>query len=155
MKKKRQKKGEVGRGGKKKTSQADFQFRYLRDSVIEKDGVHRLADLLFPAEGKGEIGETAADARSPQRLLDPPGGVDEVDGVVGVLLHPRRDRQDVRVEDDVIRVEVELVHQQIVGARADGHLCVGEMKFLICNFANCCFLLGVHLVAVRFIICQS
>ena len=43
-------------------------------------------------------------------------GLDEIDRVVVVLLEAGRDRQDVRVEDDVERVEARRVDEQPVGA---------------------------------------
>ena len=48
--------------------------------------------------------------------------LDEGDAVAVVLLHAGRDREDVRVEDDVFRREADLVHQDVVGARADRNL---------------------------------
>ena len=42
-------------------------------------------------------------------LLDPPRGLDEGDRVVGVLLDAGADGQDVRVEDDVLRREADLL----------------------------------------------
>ena len=39
-----------------------------------------------------------------------------------MLFEPGGDRQDVRVEDDVGRIEIELLGQQLVGPRADLHL---------------------------------
>ncbi len=50
---------------------------------------------------------------------DPARRLDEVDAVVVVLLHPGRDREDVRIEDDVLRREADPVHQDVVGALAD------------------------------------
>jgi len=43
-------------------------------------------------------------------LLDPLRGLDEVDGVVVVLVDPRGDGEDVGVEDDVLRRESNLRH---------------------------------------------
>ncbi len=57
-----------------------------------------------------------------QVLLDPARGVDEVDGVVVVLLHAGGDGEDVRVEDDVLGRKADLVDQDAVGALADADL---------------------------------
>ena len=46
-------------------------------------------------------------------------GLDEVDRVVVVLLDAGGDGEDVRVEDDVLGREADLLGQQPVGARAD------------------------------------
>ena len=60
----------------------------------------------------------AADLRERQVLLDPLRGVDEIHGVVVVLLHAGADGQDVRVENDVLRREADLLRQNAVGALA-------------------------------------
>ena len=57
--------------------------------------------------------------RAGQVLLDPARRVDEVDRVVVVLLDAGGDREDVRVEDDVLGREADLVDQDAVGALAD------------------------------------
>ncbi len=57
-----------------------------------------------------------------QRRLDQPRGLDEVDRVVVVLLEAGRDRQHVRIEDDVRRIEAGLLDQQPVRALADRDL---------------------------------
>ncbi len=54
-----------------------------------------------------------------QVLPDPTRRLDEGDAVPVVLLHAGRDRENVRVEDDVLRREAHLVHQDVVGALAD------------------------------------
>ena len=54
-----------------------------------------------------------------QRCLDPARGLDEVDGVVVVLLDAGGHGQDVGIEDDVLRREADLLGQDAVGARAD------------------------------------
>ena len=50
-------------------------------------------------------------ARASIECLNGLNGVDVVDGVVVVLLHARADRQDVRVEDHVVRIEAGLLRQ--------------------------------------------
>jgi len=52
-------------------------------------------------------------------LLDLARRLDEVDGVVVVLLDAGRDGEDVRVEDDVRRLEAGGLGQQLVGALTD------------------------------------
>ena len=49
--------------------------------------------------------------------FDPARRLDEVDRVVVVLLDAGRDGEDVRIENDVLRREADLVHEQ-VGRRA-------------------------------------
>ena len=55
-------------------------------------------------------------------LLDVAAAFDEVHGVVRVLLDAGGDGEDVGIEDDVRRGEADLVHQQLVAARADRDL---------------------------------
>ena len=53
-----------------------------------------------------------------------PRGLDEVHGVVVVLLDARGHRQHVGIEDDVLRREPDLLGEQVVGAPADPHFVV-------------------------------
>ncbi len=57
--------------------------------------------------------------RVRQVLADAARRLDEVDAVVVVLLDAGRDREDVRIEDDVFRREADLVDEDVIGARAD------------------------------------
>jgi hypothetical protein len=54
-----------------------------------------------------------------QVLLDPAGGVDEIERVVVVLLDAGGDGEDVRIEDDVLGIEADLIDEDAVGALAD------------------------------------
>ena len=101
------------------------------DRVVEEDRVDRLAHDLVAAEGEGEVGDAAGDLGAGAALLDPRDGLDERLGEVGVLLHARGDREDVRVEDDVLGREADLVHEQPVGALADLHLAVGRIRLTL------------------------
>ena len=56
-----------------------------------------------------------------------PRRLDEVDRVGVVLLEPGRDRQDVRIEDDVRRIEAGALGQQRVGALADRDLALDRV----------------------------
>ncbi len=94
------------------------------DGVIEEGRVHGLADLVVAAKAEGDVGDAAGDLRVRQVGLDPARGVDEVDGVVVVLLHAGGDGEDVGVEDDVFGREADFVDQHAVGAFADANLLV-------------------------------
>ena len=50
--------------------------------------------------------------------------LDELDGVVVVLLDAGADGQDVHVEDDVFAGEADLLGEELVGPLADGDLAV-------------------------------
>ena len=97
----------------------DAHVQPCPDGVIEKRRVHRLAHDVVAAEGEGNVADAAADAREGQVLLDPFRRADEVRGVVVVLLDAGGDRQDVRVEDDVLRREAGLLGQDAIRALAD------------------------------------
>ena len=79
------------------------------------------------AEREGEVGDAAGNLRAGTPLLDAGHGLDERLGEVCVLLHPGSDGEDVRVEDDVLGREADLVHEQPVGALADLDLAVGRL----------------------------
>ena len=92
------------------------------DRVVEERRVHRLAHLVVAAEAERDVRDAAADLRVRQVGLDPARGVDEVDRVVVVLLHAGGDGEDVRIEDDVLGREADLVDEDAVGALADADL---------------------------------
>ena len=91
------------------------------DRVVEEGGVHRLADGVVAAEGEGEVRDPARGERARTALLDQRQRLDERLRVAVVLLDPGRDREHVRVEDDVGRVEA-FGEQQPVGPLADRDL---------------------------------
>ncbi len=81
--------------------------------------MHGFADHVVTPERKADVGDAAGDERAGEVRLDPPGGFDEVEGVAGVLRHAGGDREDVGVEDDVMRGEADLTREDAVGALAD------------------------------------
>ena len=89
------------------------------DRVIEEHRVHRLAHRLVAAERERQVRHAAGDVHAGQVRPDPARRLDEVDAVVVVLLDAGRDREDVRIEDDVLGREADLLRQDLVGARAD------------------------------------
>ena len=54
-----------------------------------------------------------------QILADRSSRVDESDAIAVVLMHAGRDGKDVRIEDDVLGRETDLIDQYVVGALAD------------------------------------
>ena len=72
------------------------------DRVIEEHGVDGFPDRVVAAKREAHVGDAARDLGAGQVRLDPARRVDEVDGVVVVLLDAGGDREDVRVEDDVL-----------------------------------------------------
>ncbi len=81
--------------------------------------MHGLAHRLVAAERERQVRDAAGNMRVRQVLPDPARRLDEIDAVIVVLLEPGRDRENIRIEDDVFRREVELVDQDVVGALAD------------------------------------
>ena len=84
-----------------------------RDRVVQEDRVDRLAHRVVAAEGERDVRDAAGDQRAGQVLLDPAGGLDEVEPVVGVLLDAGGHGEDVRVEDDVLGREADLARSRM------------------------------------------
>ena len=89
------------------------------DGVEQEHRVDRLADGVVPPERERHVRDTAGDVHPGKVLLDPGAGLDEVDPVGRVLLDTGRQREAVRVEDDVLGREADLFGQDPVGAPAD------------------------------------
>ena len=85
------------------------------DGVVEERRVNRLAHDLVAAERERHIADAAADLHARARLLEEARRLDEVDGVVRVLLEARADGEHVRIEDDVVRIEPRPLDEQRVG----------------------------------------
>ena len=66
-----------------------------------------------------------------QVRLDQADRFEERDRVAVVFLDARRDREDVRVEDDLLGGEADLVYQQAVRAFADGELALGGLGLAV------------------------
>ena len=84
--------------------------------------MHRLAHRVIATEGEGDVAKSPAGLRSGKSRLDLTHGLDEVDGVVVVLLDAGGDGEDIGIKDDVLGVEADLIHQQSVGTGADADL---------------------------------
>ena len=89
------------------------------DRVQEEHRVDRLTDRVVAAEAEGHVGDAAGHQRAGEVLLDPPGGLDEVDPVGRVLLDAGRHREDVGVDDDVFGRVADLVDKDPVCRGAD------------------------------------
>src|SRR5690606_21360060 len=94
----------------------DAHVHACLNGMIEKDRMHRLAYRFIAAEREGYVRHAARDMRIRQALLDAPRRLDEFDGIVVMLLDPGRNREDIRVEDDVLRRKTGFLDQQIVAA---------------------------------------
>ena len=77
---------------------------------------------LVAPEGERQVGDATANLATRAESLDFARSVDEVNSVVVVLFHTSTNRQNIRIKDDVLRVETNLLHQELVSAAADAHL---------------------------------
>jgi hypothetical protein len=60
--------------------------------------------------------------------LDNASGVNEVLAVVVMLLHAGGDGENVRVEDDVVGIEADLLREDAIRPRTDLHLAGGKKE---------------------------
>ena len=81
------------------------------DCMVEESRVHRLAHGVIAPEGEGDIAQATAALSAGKSRFDLPNSLDEVDGVVVVLLDAGGDREDIRVKDDVLGVEADRIHK--------------------------------------------
>ena len=101
------------------------------DRVVQEHRVDRLAHRVVAAERERHVGHAAGDERVGEAALDLARGLDEVHGVVVVLLDAGCDREDVRVEDDVLRREAQLLGENPVRARADFDLALPRVGLAV------------------------
>ncbi len=97
----------------------DTHGQAVLDRVVEEHRVDGLAHRVVAAERERHVGHAARSQGIGQVVADVGAGLDEVDGVVVVLLDTGGDGEDVRVEDDVFRREADFVDQDVVAALAD------------------------------------
>ena len=81
-----------------------------------------LADLHHATEPKGKVGYATTNLHVGALLLDGLAGPDEVNAIVGVLLHAGADRKNVGIKDDVLGRKVHLVNKDVIRTLADAHL---------------------------------
>jgi hypothetical protein len=96
----------------------DAHVHACRDRVVEEHAVHCAAHRLVAAEAEAQVGQAARNMDVRAARFDRARRLDEVDRIVVVLLDPRRDREDVGIEDDILRRKAD-AGQQLVGALAD------------------------------------
>ena len=89
------------------------------NGVVEKDRVHGFAHRVIAAKAERQVRHAARDMGVGQVLANPAGGFDEIDAVVVVLFDPGGDGEDIGVEDDIFGGEIQLFHQDAIGAGAD------------------------------------
>ena len=89
---------------------------------MQESGVEGAADWLVPTEAEGDIGDAAADLAAGAQPLDLRGRLDEIHGIIVVLRQAGANGEDVGVENDVLRLEANLLHQYLVRSPADADL---------------------------------
>ena len=101
--------------------------------MIEKDGVHRLTQIVVATEGERQIAHSAADMTAFKILAYPTCGADKVEGITVVLTHAGGDGEDVGVKDDVGRIVASLAGQQVVSTPTHLYLTLigGGLSLLI------------------------
>src|SRR5690606_41831558 len=92
----------------------DTHAQTLTDRVVKEDSVNRLTHGVVATEGEADIGNAAGYAGVRQVLRDPACRVNEVDGIVVVLLNPGCDGKYVGIEDDVFGRETHFVAQNAI-----------------------------------------
>ena len=97
----------------------DAHVHARADRVVKKRAVHSLAHVIVAAETERDVRHATAHFRVRQVRFDPARRLDEIDRVVVVLLHAGRDREDVRIENDVLRREADLIHEEAIRPLAD------------------------------------
>ena len=102
----------------------DAHVHACGNGVVEENAVHRATNGLVTAEREAEVRQAARDVHAWTAAADLAGGLDEVEGIAAMLVDSSRDREDVGVEDDVLRLEP-VRSQQLVRPLADGDLARG------------------------------
>src|SRR3546814_10549070 len=73
--------------------------------MIEEDAVHRAAHRLVTAKAERQVRQAAREMDVRTADADDLHRLDEIDRIIVMLLEPRRDREDIGIEDDVLRSE--------------------------------------------------
>ena len=89
------------------------------NGVVQEHGVDGFAHGLVAAEAERHVRHTTRHLGARQVLLDPAGGLNEVDRVVVVFFNAGGNGEDIGVEDDVFGREAHIVDQDSIGALAD------------------------------------
>ena len=102
------------------------------DCVIEEDRVHRAAHGFIAPETEGQVGQATAGFGVRASGLDLRHGFQKVEAVPVMLFYPRRHREDVGIEDNVLWRKTD-TGQQVIGPLADFDLAlfrVGLPRFV-------------------------
>ncbi|MFM2408332.1 MAG: hypothetical protein RL358_1074 [Pseudomonadota bacterium] len=81
--------------------------------------MNRFAHWLVAPEAKRHVGNTAGNFRVRQIFSNPRAGFDKVHRVVVVLFDAGRNRENIRIENNIFGRETNLVDEDVVAALAD------------------------------------
>ena len=98
------------------------------DRVVEKHRVHRFAHDIIAAKRERDIADSATDQHPRQTLFDLARGLDKSQRIIVVFFDASGDGEDIRVENDVLRREADLLGQQPIGPLADGHASLDRVR---------------------------
>ena len=87
--------------------------------MMKEYGVHRLSNWIVASEREGDVRQSAACFRARALTFYVSDCFDEIDRVVIVLLHTGRDREDVQIENDVVRIHPHFINEDTIGAFCD------------------------------------
>ena len=85
----------------------DGHIKPCRDSMIEKDGVHRATHRFIATEAERQVRKPARIMRMRAKNAQFLYRLDKVDTVIIMLLNPRRHRKDIGIENDVFGRETD------------------------------------------------
>ena len=94
----------------------------LTDGMIQKDCMHRLADIVVPTERERQVTDSPAHMSSRQIPANPSGRFNEIHRIIVMLFDTRRYSQYIRVEDDILRTEIHHLSQNPVRPFANLYL---------------------------------
>ena len=107
-----------------------------RNGMVEKHRVHGLAHIVVASERKRQVAHTAANLCSRQILLNPLHCKQEVKSIAFMLLDACGNGEYIRVENNVLRVEIDAARcENVVGAAAYGNLAVESVGLSV--FVEC------------------
>mmetsp|Transcript_9613 Transcript_9613/g.35640 ORF Transcript_9613/g.35640 Transcript_9613/m.35640 type:complete len:434 (+) Transcript_9613:2110-3411(+) len=89
------------------------------DGMVQKDGVHRLANLFQSTEGETQVGYTSRHFCEWEVGLDELDSLNELDGILVVFLDTSGNGENVKIENYVLWWKINLLYEQIVGTLAN------------------------------------
>ena len=81
--------------------------------------MHGFTDPVVPAKGEGDVAHPAGDVTAGEEFFDLPRCLEEIDGVVVVLLNTGSHDEDIGVEYNIAFVEPDLFRKYLVDPLGD------------------------------------